>query len=101
MKLFDGQALKKLVAERDWDNVEKLLKAIVSVGKGKDPVMVHPCLFIPVYQEWIVDRVEKHEPGPAFKLFVDKVSVLYDIKSDFANEKDLKQQVNRLDKIAT
>jgi hypothetical protein len=81
------------VADNDWDNVEKQLKELVSV-------QVHPCLFIPVYEELIADRVRKQERGASLKLFSEKVAVLNNIQSDFVNEKDLKQQVSRLQKIA-
>jgi hypothetical protein len=89
------------VTQRDWANVEKQLKALVSaVDVDEDPVKLHPSLFIIVYQEWIADHIEKQEHGAAFKIFTDKVAILYQMKGEFVNKRDLKLQINSLHKIA-
>ncbi|CAD6259587.1 unnamed protein product [Miscanthus lutarioriparius] len=100
-RLFDDQALQDLVTQRDWANVEKQLKALISdVGVDEDHVKLHPSLFIIVYQEWIADHIEKQEHGAALKIFIDKVAILYQMKGEFVNETDLKLQINSLHKIA-
>ena len=89
------------MTQRDWANVEKQLKALISdVGVDEDHVKLHPSLFIIVYQEWIADHIEKQEHGAALKIFIDKVAILYQMKGEFVNETDLKLQINSLHKIA-
>ncbi|KXG27119.1 uncharacterized protein LOC110436590 [Sorghum bicolor] len=100
-RLFDGQLLQDLVTQRDWANLEKQLKILVSaVDVHGDPEKLHPSLFIIVYQEWIVDHIKKKEHGAALKMFIDKVSILYEVEGAFINRSDLKLQINRLHKIA-